>query len=90
MDEELDCAWRAGSETMLAEVKQWRAAHPKATFQELEQAVHERMSRLEAQVLQGAALASKASDGATHQSKTTRVALPVGRACSHEASMLGT
>src|SRR5690242_6298285 len=62
MDEELDAVWRALSEDLLAEVKTWRGAHPKATFQELEQAIHERMSRLEAQVLQEAALTSPTSD----------------------------
>ena len=62
MDEETDHAWRALSEAVLAEVKQWRTTHPKATFQELEQAIHERISRLETQVLQDAALASRTSD----------------------------
>lgn len=62
MDEELERVWRALSEEVLAGVRAWRAAHPKATFQELEQVIHERMSRLEAQVLQEAALARAASD----------------------------
>src|SRR5215472_4670386 len=62
MDEELERDWRALSEEVLAGVKEWRTAHPKATFQELEQAIHERMSRLEAQVLQDAAGASRTRD----------------------------
>ena len=62
MDQELDAAWRALSEELLAEVKTWQGAHPKATFQELETALHERMSRLEARMLQEAAQARTTSD----------------------------
>ena len=61
MDEELDRAWRALSEEVLAGVNEWRAAHPKATFQEL-RAGHSRADEsLEAQVLQEAALARTAT-----------------------------
>lgn len=62
MSEAFDQTWRAVSEEVLAGVKEWQVSHPKATFQELEQAIHERLSRLEAQVLQEAALARTASD----------------------------
>jgi hypothetical protein len=62
MNEAFDQTWRALSEEILAEVSQWQASHPKATFQELEQVLHERLSRLEAQALQEAALARTASD----------------------------
>src|SRR5215472_16207089 len=64
MDEELERDWRALSEEVLAGVKEWRAAHPKATFQELERAIHERMSRLEARILHKAAQDRTASDWA--------------------------
>ena len=62
MNEAFDQTWRALSEDILTEVNQWRAAHPKATFQELEQALHERLSRLEAQALQEAAQDRSDSD----------------------------
>ena len=62
MNDAFDQTWGAVSEEILADVNQWRATHPKATFQELEQALHERLSRLEAQALQAAALARTARD----------------------------
>jgi hypothetical protein len=49
LNEAFDQTCRALSEEILADVNQWRAAHPQTTFQELEQALHERISRLEAQ-----------------------------------------
>ncbi len=58
MDEEVDRKWRALSEEILTDIKAWRQAHPKATFREIEQAVHERTTRLEAQLLQDTAQAS--------------------------------
>jgi hypothetical protein len=42
----------------LSGMNKWRLAHPRATLREIEQAVGERMSRLEAQVVQDTALAS--------------------------------
>lgn len=62
MNDAFDQTWRALSEEILADVNQWRATHPKATFQELEQALHERLSHLEAQALQETAQARTASD----------------------------
>lgn len=50
MNDAFDQTWRDVSEDILRDVNQWRATHPKATFQELEQA------------LQEAALARTASD----------------------------
>lgn len=58
MDEDMDRTWRALSEEILTDVKGWRLAHPKATFREIEQAVHEGTTRLEAQLLQDTAQAS--------------------------------
>ena len=40
MNEAFYQSWRAVSEEILAGVKEWQAIHPKATFQELEQALH--------------------------------------------------
>jgi hypothetical protein len=43
-------------------MKEWRQAHPKATFREIEQEVAEQMSRLEARLLQEMAVASPQRD----------------------------
>jgi hypothetical protein len=50
MDEEMDRTWQALSEEVLFGVKEWRLAHPKATFREIEHAVEERVNRLKAQM----------------------------------------
>src|SRR5712691_832167 len=55
MDEQ---AWREKSVEILTDVKEWRRAHPKATYVEIEDEVHQRMMELEAQILQDAAQAS--------------------------------
>lgn len=55
VDQEMDQGWQQLSEQILTDIKEWRRAHPKATFREIEQEVHERMSRLEARVLQDTA-----------------------------------
>jgi hypothetical protein len=55
MDEQ---AWREKSVEILTEIKEWRQAHPKATYVEIEDEVHRRMMQLEAQVLQDAVQAS--------------------------------
>jgi hypothetical protein len=75
MTEAFDQTWRALSEEILAGVKEWQVTHPKATFQELEQALHERMSRMEAQVLQEAAQARTARDW-THAPEKDRPQCP--------------
>lgn len=56
MDEATEQRWRELSEEVLSGMKERRQAHPKATFREIEQAVQERLSRLEAQILQDVAL----------------------------------
>ncbi len=58
MDEEIDRRWRALSEELLKDLKAWQLANPKATFREIEQAAHERTTRLESQLLQDRAQAS--------------------------------
>ena len=59
MDEQ---AWREKSVEILMDIKEWRQAHPKATFVEIEDEVHKRMMELEAQVLQDAAQASESRE----------------------------
>ncbi len=48
-------AWLHKSQEILSAIKEWRRAHPKATFVEIEDEVHKRMMQREAQVLQEAA-----------------------------------
>ena len=55
MDEQ---AWQKKSAEILTDIKEWRRAHPTATFVEIENEVHKRMMELEAQILQDAAEAS--------------------------------
>lgn len=59
MDEQ---AWLQKSEEILSDIKEWRRAHPKATFVEIEDEVHKRMMQLEAQVLQEAAQESSSRE----------------------------
>ena len=47
--------WRELSERILTEISEWRRSHPKATLREIEDEVHLRMSRLEAQLIQDTA-----------------------------------
>ncbi|HEY6411331.1 MAG TPA: hypothetical protein VIY29_28050 [Ktedonobacteraceae bacterium] len=51
-------AWQNKSAEILTNIKEWRQAHPKATFVEIEDEVHKRMMQLEARVLQDTAEAS--------------------------------
>lgn len=50
--------WEKKSQEILTDIREWRQAHPKATFVEIEDEVHRRMMQLEARVLQDAAQAS--------------------------------
>lgn len=52
-------AWLSKSAKILSDVKEWRKAHPKATFVEIENEVHRRMMQLEAHLLQDAAQESE-------------------------------
>jgi ribosomal protein S27AE len=69
MDENLDKHWRALSEEILSGMKEWRLAHPNATFREIEDAVHERVSRLEAQMIQDTVQADERSEWAQGPAK---------------------
>ena len=60
--EELDRGWRELSEEVLTGMKEWRLEHARATFQEMETALDERLGRLRARMLQDAALASTAAE----------------------------
>ena len=55
MDEQ---ALRKMSTEILTDMKEWRRAHPRATYVEIEDEVHRRMMHLEAQVIEDAVEAS--------------------------------
>lgn len=59
MDEQ---AWLSKGAAILTDIKEWRRAHPKATFVEIEDEIHRRMMELEAQILQDAAQASESRE----------------------------
>ena len=53
--EDLQQRWEEQGEEVFAAVAQWRAAHPKATLAEIEQAVDEQMNRLRARMIEQSA-----------------------------------
>lgn|SRR5512135_767869 len=65
--------WRESSEQILTDMKEWRRNHPKATLREIEDEVHSRMSRLEAQLIQDTAQESRSRtwSGASPQQRPT-------------------
>ena len=54
--------WAGDAESVWSGMADWRAAHPKATFNEIEAALDERLDRLRARLLGDLALASAAAD----------------------------
>jgi hypothetical protein len=58
----LDAGWHELSEEVMTGMVEWRAQHPKATLQEIETALDERLGRMRARMLQDVALASQATD----------------------------
>ena len=62
LSDKLEAQWRELSEEAMTGMAEWRVQHPKATFQEIETALDERLGRLRARMLQDAALASQATD----------------------------
>lgn len=54
--------WKSLSEEALSGAKEWREAHPKATFAEIERAVDERLTGLRARMLQDLAQESEARE----------------------------
>jgi ribosomal protein S27AE len=54
--------WAGDAESVWTGMADWRAAHPKATFSEIEAALDERLNQVRARVLADLALASTAAD----------------------------
>jgi hypothetical protein len=69
-------SWRNLSEKILIDVKEWRRAHPKATFVEIEDEIHQRMMQLEAHLLQEAAEASASREWGKASSPEDRPQCP--------------
>ena len=60
--EETEARWRQLSEEVMTGMKEWRLAHPRATFKEIEAALDDRLAKVRARMLQDAALSSAAAD----------------------------
>jgi hypothetical protein len=54
--------WRELSEEVISGMAEWRVQHPRATLQEIDTALDERLDRLRARMLEDAALASANTD----------------------------
>src|SRR5262249_16535489 len=61
MKAEFDGRWSELGREVMKEVKQWRLSHPKASLDEIEQALDERLGRLRARMLEDLAQASEAA-----------------------------
>ena len=60
---QIDAArWSEEAASVWTGIADWRAAHPKATFSEIEAALDERLDQVRARVLADLALASAAAD----------------------------
>lgn len=59
---EMEARWQQLSEEVMTGMKEWRFAHAKATFKEIEAALDERLAKVRARMLQDVALASAAAD----------------------------
>ena len=62
--EGLDVRWSQLVEEVVVGMRDWRTAHPRATFREIEAALDERLHRVRARMLEDAALASGAAEWA--------------------------
>jgi predicted RNA-binding Zn-ribbon protein involved in translation (DUF1610 family) len=60
--EEVEACWQQLAEEVMVGMKEWRLQHPKATLQEIEAALDERLARVRTRMLQDVALASEAAD----------------------------
>ena len=76
MEKATEDHWRELSEQILTDIKEWRRSHPQATFREIEDEVHTRMSRLEAQLIQDTARRAQSREW-SGKSKQERPTCPV-------------
>ena len=90
MDQEI---WLKKSQEILTDVKEWRRAHPKATFVEIEEEIHQRMMQLEAQLLQDTAQESTSREWTRAQGgdrpQCPRCAVPLQARGRHQRTLQG-
>lgn len=68
--DEVEAVWRELAAEVMTGFKEWRLAHPKATFKEIEAALDERWTAARARALQDAALSSAAATvSAAHEAE---------------------
>ena len=60
-DRETEVRWQELADEVMCGMKEWRVQHPKASFQEIESALDERLAGMRARMLQDLALASAAA-----------------------------
>jgi ribosomal protein S27AE len=58
----IEARWAGDAASVWSGMADWRAAHPRATLSEIEEALDERLNRLRARLLADLALASTAAD----------------------------
>jgi YgiT-type zinc finger domain-containing protein len=63
-DEQSEQQWRTLSEEVMTGLRDWQAAHPRATFAEIEAVVDERLNGMRARMLENLALARAAAERA--------------------------
>ena len=60
--DETEARWQQLAEEVMTGMKEWRLAHPRATFKEIEAALDEKLAKVRARMLTDVALASAAAD----------------------------
>lgn len=62
VQDQLGAQWGALIDEVVVGMRDWRTAHPRATFEQIEGALDERLARVRARMLEETALASPARD----------------------------
>ncbi len=78
MRDDFDAQWHELAEEVLSGMQEWRVQHPKATLNEMELALDERLGRVRARLLEDLALASAAADIQAAQQQERPVCPNVG------------
>jgi predicted ribonuclease toxin of YeeF-YezG toxin-antitoxin module len=72
---EIEAHWQQLIDDVMTGMKEWRIQHPRASFQEIESALDEKLAKVRARMLQDIALASKAAK-ASEQEHSERAKCP--------------
>src|SRR5450759_491929 len=90
MDEQ---ALRKMSTEILTDIKEWRRAHPRATYVQIEDEVHTRMMQLEAQIIESAVQESPSREwgrGSGHEAAPCPTcAVPLQARGTHKRTLQG-